>query len=186
MTNIFENKEIPSVSDDKAYTLKLVKLFENRRFAFEMAANLVMTLTAISDIDKSEYKKLPSKIAQNLKVYLEHDSGTLRRVLNLFNLPESTDEDELIKRLTYLLLQLLDRGLLINGLNIKFTDVISAPLTNMNITIKASKFGITQYTDAFILDVHEKFTGNFEDTQSQEGAAEALQKLVDMISRMYG
>lgn len=50
----------------------------------------------------------------------------------------------MIKRLTYLIVQIMFMGYLLNGVKIDIKDVINGPLNNINIVVKPSKFAFTK------------------------------------------
>lgn len=182
MANIFENQ---MTQDDsalkKAYVRKIIRLFDDRQFAFEFSVNLIQALMSTVPGNENSNRKLLDIIPSFLNDYLDYDNSTLPRLIKIFCLPESTKKEEMIKRLTYLIVQIMFIGYLLNGVKIDIKDVINGPLNNINIVVKASKFAFSQKTNEFIMNIHENYTGNFEDQKSQESAADAMQKLIKTL-----
>ncbi len=78
MDNIFEKQ---MTQDDsalkKAYVQKIIRLFDDRQFAFEFSVNLIQALmSTIPGYEKSN-RKLLDIISSSLNDYLEYDNSTL-------------------------------------------------------------------------------------------------------------
>lgn len=180
MSNIFEETQ-DDFAKEKAYVQKIIRLFDDRQFAFEFSVNLIQALMSTVPGNENSNRKLLDIIPSFLNDYLDYDNSTLPRLIKIFCLPESTKKEEMIKRLTYLIVQIMFIGYLLNGVKIDIKDVINGPLNNINIVVKASKFAFSQKTNEFIMNIHENYTGNFEDQKSQESAADAMQKLIKTL-----
>ena len=129
MDNIFEKQ---MTQDDsalkKAYVQKIIRLFDDRQFAFEFSVNLIQALmSTIPGYEKSN-RKLLDIISSSLNDYLEYDNSTLPRLIKIFCLPESTKKEEMIKRLTYLIVQIMFMGYLLNGVKIDIRNTHIIPI----------------------------------------------------------
>lgn len=184
MSNIFEMYP-DRFADEKAYVQKLIKLFDDSRFAYECGANLINILLSTLPEAPGSKRKLINVISEFLNDYLDYQDDAQSRIITLFGLPENTRKEEVIKRLSFIFLQIMYLGKLLDGVMINITDVITGPIDKMNVLIKSSKFAFSERTAEFIMSTYEEFTGNFEDEKSQKGAAQAMQKMVARLPEFY-
>ena len=140
-----------SLSPQLKYVLLLDKKFsENVTFACiycTLLANFLLSL-------EHGLIKKDRHVSKGLKnLVLKYFSSLRDNSVFEENKYKTLDENnELVKSSTYLVLQLADRGLLLQGLKLDFVDVFNSIPDNMNITVKASKLCVTEYGKNFILD----------------------------------
>ena len=106
MSNIFEMYP-DRFADEKAYVQKLIKLFDDSRFAYECGANLINILLSTLPEAPGSKRKLINVISEFLNDYLDYQDDAQSRIITLFGLPENTRKEEVIKRLSFIFLQIM-------------------------------------------------------------------------------
>ena len=183
----FENTQANSqIKTQEEYAKTLLKLVnDNPQFAFELVGNIVLVLNAISKGQIKKNKSIVDSISSSVKAYLDFKKDSAKEFVKLFNL---ADDSQLNRRMTYLLIQIMCHGLLLEGVSIKFSSLLSKEIGNMNLCIKSSKIRVTKLGENFLEDVAVAkltYKGTFGDKVSVKMIAEVLRKLVVVIVNAY-
>lgn len=144
------SKQGDKLTDELKYALHLEKMFSsNKNLAFIYCNVLAFFLLGL----ESGLIKKDKLIVDSLKKLIVEYFSYIKGKIDV--LPESTDlslDSELVKSSAYLVLQLAEQGVMLQGVTIKFTDVFNSSPSNMNITVKSSKICLTDHADAFLND----------------------------------
>lgn len=183
----FENTEENSmIKTQEQYAKALLKLVnDNPQFAFELVGNIVLVLNAISKGQMKKDKSIVDSISSSVKAYLDFKKDSAKEFVKLFNL---SDESLLNRRMTYLLIQIMCHGLLLEGVSIKFSSLLSNDIGNMNLCVKSSKIRVTKLGENFLEDVAVAkltYKGTFGDNVSVKMISEVLRKLIVVIVNAY-
>lgn len=151
----YADNSTPADNDSLSPELKYVLLLE-KKFSDNVAfACIYCTLLAnfLLSLDHGLIKK-DRHVSDGLKsLVIKYFSAQKDNSVFVKNKEKIIEvSSELVKSSTYLILQLADRGLLIEGLKLNFVDVFNSIPENMNISVKASKLCVTEYGKNFILD----------------------------------
>ena len=88
-------------------------------------------------------------------------------------------DQKLIDSSAYLVLQLAVEGFMLEGVQIRFLNIFNDIPKNLNITVKASKLGVSEYGRHFISDYAEVLQPL--DSDPQVDYQKKQQKMVDLI-----
>lgn len=119
-------------------------------------------------------KELVIKYFTQLKAIPEYASLTT----------DVSENSDVVRSSTCLVLQLAEQGLMLQGINIKFADVFEANPGNLNITVKSSKIRVTEFGENFIQD-YARILRLADDSVKHEKMAALLGDVVKILMSIY-
>ncbi|MBQ8024106.1 MAG: hypothetical protein IJ254_07560 [Succinivibrio sp.] len=171
-----------NLTPELKYVLHLEKMFAGN----ESFSCIYCTLLAnfLISVEKDLIKK-DKHIVEGLKELVIKYFTQLKAIPDYASLTADISENsDVVRSSTCLVLQLAEQGLMLQGVNIKFADVFDTNPGNMNITIKSSKIRVTEFGENFIQD-YARILRLADDSVKHEKMASLLGDVIKILMSIY-
>lgn len=176
------SKSNETLSPELRYVLHLEKMFsDNVSFSCIYCTLLANFLISV---DKDLIKK-DKHIVEGLKELVIKYFTQLKAIPEYASLTTDVSENsDVVRSSTCLVLQLAERGFMLQGVSIIFADVFEANPGNLNITVKSSKLCVTEFGRNFIQD-YARILRLADDSVKHEKMAALLGDVVKILMSIY-
>lgn len=176
------SKSNETLSPELKYVLHLEKMFsDNVSFSCIYCTLLANFLISVA----KDLIKKDKHIVEGLKELVIKYFTQLKAIPEYVSLTTDVSENsDVVRSSTCLVLQLAEQGLMLQGINIKFADVFEANHGNLNITVKSSKIRVTEFGENFIQD-YARILRLADDSVKHEKMAALLGDVVKILMSIY-
>lgn len=173
-------------SNPHDYCIRLKKGFESDELAYSVAGNLSIIISLLDagliPLNKHAVSEIRTIVYKNLSIV----EDKLKSFAMALNLDESADNESIKQRLYFIVLQMLEKGKLIDGLTLDFADVLLKELPqNLNITVKGSKLKLADCALPFLHELKQCMVMHTDEAKRKTEIANVMRKLLRLISSVY-